>query len=141
MKVHGQTIERGISIMKKQQFTALLYGWIIILGLILLTSIILAFLLRFTTMEETTLSWVTLAIGLICLFIGGLVAGVKSKQKGWIIGSITGIGFTLFTFLVQYLGYQQAFSMEQSLHHIGFVLAAVIGGVIGVNFVAGENNN
>lgn len=126
--------------MRRQQFVALMYGWIIILGLILLASIILAFLLRFTTMDETTLSWITLVVGLISLFIGGLIAGVKGRRKGWIIGSLTGLGFTLFTFLVQYLGYQQAFSLEQSLHHIGFVVAALIGGVIGVNFVATENN-
>ncbi len=84
--------------MHRQQFTALLYGWIAVLGLMLVTSIILAFLLQFTTMDETLLSWITLAAGLIILFTGGLIAGVKSKEKGWIIGSVTGIGFTLFTF-------------------------------------------
>lgn len=124
--------------MKKQQFIALLYGWIVILGLILLTSFVLGLLLRFSSMDETTLSWVTLTIGLIALFIGGIVAGVKGKQKGWVIGSITGLGFTLFTFLVQYLGYQQTFSLEQSLHHAGFIAAALIGGVIGVNMVVGD---
>ncbi|SFA69180.1 putative membrane protein, TIGR04086 family [Lentibacillus halodurans] len=125
--------------MRKQQFIALLYGWIIVLGLILLTSIILAFLLQFTGMNETTLSWITLAVGLTSLFIGGLVAGIKGKQKGWVIGIITGGGFTLFTFLVQYLGYQQGFSLEQSLHHVGFILAALLGGAIGVNIIKSEN--
>ncbi|MFD2759532.1 TIGR04086 family membrane protein [Lentibacillus juripiscarius] len=124
--------------MHRQQFTALLYGWIAVLGLMLVTSIILAFLLQFTTMDETLLSWITLAAGLIILFTGGLIAGVKSKEKGWIIGSVTGIGFTLFTFLVQYLGYQQGFSAEQSFNHIGFILAALAGGIIGVNMVKGE---
>ncbi|MFD1038596.1 TIGR04086 family membrane protein [Virgibacillus byunsanensis] len=121
--------------MGRQQFIALMYAWIVILGLILLTSIFLAFLLRFTTFNETTLTWVTLTIGLISLFIGGIVAGVKAQQKGWIIGSITGLGFTIFTFLVQFLGYQQAFSLEQSLHHAGYIIAALIGGVVGVNML------
>ncbi|GGJ83985.1 hypothetical protein GCM10007063_03060 [Lentibacillus kapialis] len=121
--------------MRKQQFVALLYGWIIILGLLLLTSIILAFFLQFTGLNEMTLSWITLAVGLISLFIGGVIAGVKGKEKGWIIGVITGAGFTLFVFLVQYLGYQQGFSLEQTLHHAGFILAALLGGVIGVNMI------
>jgi len=124
---------------RKQQFVALLYGWIITLGLLLLTSIILAFLLQFTAMDETTLSWITLAVGLISLFIGGIVAGVKGKEKGWVIGAATGAGFTLFTFLVQYLGYQQGFSLEQSLHHAGFILAALLGGAIGVNVIKSES--
>ncbi|PAV28933.1 TIGR04086 family membrane protein [Virgibacillus profundi] len=126
--------------MKGNQFIALLYGWIVVLGLILISSVILAFLLRFTTFSDPALTWVALVIGLISLFIGGVVAGVKGKVKGWIIGGITGIGFTLFTFLVQYLGYQQAFSLEQSIHHIGFILAALFGGVIGVN-ITGEVTN
>lgn len=118
-----------------------MYGWVVILGLILLTSVVLALLLRFTGMDGTALSWTTLGAGLISLFIGGIVSGIKSKQKGWVIGGITGLGFTLFTFLIQYLGYEQAFSMQQSLHHLGYVLAALIGGVIGVNMTAGQEED
>ncbi|AVQ99497.1 membrane protein [Oceanobacillus picturae] len=124
--------------MNKQQFTALLYGWIIVLGLILLASFILALLLRFSTFNEPALTWVTLVIGLISLFIGGMVAGAKSKAKGWIIGALTGMGFTLFTFLVQYLGYQVGFSMEQTIHHTAYILVALFGGVIGVNITGGQ---
>lgn len=125
---------------KGNQFIALLYGWVVIIGLILLTSFILGILLRFTSMDETTLSWATLITGLIALFIGGIVAGVKGQKKGWIIGSITGLGFTLFIFLVQYLGFQQTFSMQQSLHHVGFIAAALLGGILGVNMVVEEKN-
>jgi putative membrane protein (TIGR04086 family) len=82
---------------------------------------------------------VALVIGLISLFIGGLVAGIKGKEKGWITGILTGVGFTLFTFLVQYLGFQQGFSIEQSIHHVAYVLAALFGGVIGVNILSSQN--
>ncbi|MFD1850169.1 TIGR04086 family membrane protein [Oceanobacillus bengalensis] len=121
--------------MRRQLFHALLFGWIIVLSLILISSVIIAFLLRVTTLDENLLSWIALVIGILSLFIGGLISGLKGKTKGWIIGGITGIGFTLFTFLVQYLGYQQGFSLEQSLHHLGYMFAALIGGVVGVNIV------
>nr|WP_174616358.1 TIGR04086 family membrane protein [Virgibacillus ihumii] len=124
--------------MRKQQFIALLYGWVVVLGLILLTSVILALLLRFTEMDGTALSWTTLITGLICLFAGGIVSGIKGKQKGWVIGGITGLGFTLFTFLIQYLGYEQAFSLQQSFYHLGYILAALLGGMIGVNMTSGQ---
>lgn len=125
--------------MKNQQFIALLYGWIIVLALILGSSLVLALLVRFTSFNEPTLTWVTLGIGLISLFIGGLIAGIKGKSKGWMIGAAIGIGFTLFVFLVQYLGYKQGFTLEQSLYHLGYLLAAIVGGVFGVNSVANEN--
>lgn len=124
--------------MKNQQFIALMYGWIVVLGLILGTSVILALFLKFTSLNESTLSWITLGLGVITLFIGGLVAGLKGKSKGWVIGGIVGLGFTLFVFLVQYLGYEQAFTKEQSLHHLGYLIAAVVGGVFGVNSVVAE---
>lgn len=125
--------------MKRQQLTALMYGWITVLGLVFIASVILALLLRFTTFNEPTLSWVTFIVGLVCLFIGGVVAGMKGKAKGWIIGGITGIGFTLFIFLIQYLGYKQMFSLEQFLHHVAYIIAALLGGIIGVNI--GKDNN
>lgn len=126
--------------MKRNHFIALIYGWIVIFGLILLSSVILAFLLKFTTLSEPQVTYITLSIGLISLFIGGIVAGIKGKGYGWLIGGITGIGFTIFIFLVQYLGYRQGFSLEQSLHHLGYILAALIGGIIGVNAVVNEKS-
>src|SRR5690625_1094701 len=121
--------------MKNKQFIALLYGWIVVLGLIIINSIILALFLQFTSLNEPTLSWITLTIGLIALFLGVLVAGVRGKSKGWIIGGLIGIGFTIFVLAVQYIGYQQLFSWEQSAHHLGYLVAAVVGGILGVNTV------
>lgn len=121
--------------MKNKQLLGLFYGWIFVFSIILVSSIIVALLLRFTTFNEPTLSWVTLIMGLIALFIGGLVAGLRSRAKGWIIGGMVGLGFTLFIFFIQYLGYKQSFSLGQSLHHIGYILSALLGGIIGVNMI------
>lgn len=121
-----------------KQLIALMYGWIVVLGLILLASIVLATFLQLTAFNDPSLSWATLVIGLVALFIGGFVAGLKNKKNGWVIGSLTGLGFTLFVFIVQYLGYSQSFSIGQFLHHGGFIIAAMVGGMIGVNFFANE---
>lgn len=126
--------------MFRKQMNGLLYGWIVVLCLIMLASIVIALLLRFTKFDEPTLSMITLIIGLVALFIGGLVAGIKVKAKGWIIGGIIGIGFTLFTFLVQYLGYKQAFTVDQLVYHSSYISAALIGGVLGVNIMIGQKN-
>lgn len=117
----------------RQMLNALLFGWIAVLSLFLISSVIIALLLKVTSLGENLLQWIALVIGILSLFIGGMIAGLKGKTKGWIVGGITGIGFTLFIFLVQFLGYHQGFSIEQTLHHLGYTLAALIGGVIGVN--------
>lgn len=119
--------------MRNKQFEALLFGWIIVFAVIILSSIVLAFLLKFTTLAPSLVPWITLCIGIIALFSGGIVAGAKGRVKGWAIGGLIGLGFTMFTFLVQFLGYNEWFTMSQSLHHVGYVCVACLGGMIGVN--------
>jgi len=121
--------------MKNSHLIAIVYGWITILVLILLTSMLLSLFVRFTAISEFTFSYITLTIGLITLFIGGIVAGLKGKEKGWIIGALTGGGFTLLTFLVQYLGFNEVFSMQQTIYHITYILAAIVGSIVGVNLL------
>lgn len=125
--------KHGGIVMRRNQFTALLYGWIVVFGIILVASFILAIILKFTTFNLPGLEWATLIIGLLALFLGGITAGLKGKVKGWVIGGSIGLGFSLIIFLIQYLGYQQGFSLEQSLYHLGYLVAALIGGIIGVN--------
>ncbi|WP_407269569.1 TIGR04086 family membrane protein [Radiobacillus sp. PE A8.2] len=119
--------------MAKARFTALLYGWIALFAILLFSSLVLSLLLRFTSLGSATLDWTTLIISLIALFAGGLVAGLKGKEQGWVLGAIISVGFTLFVLLYQYLGYNSGFSMEQWIQHIGFLVCALIGGVLGVN--------
>ncbi|MCZ0702367.1 putative membrane protein (TIGR04086 family) [Natronobacillus azotifigens] len=117
----------------KNRSTALLYGWITILALLIVASLFFAVLLRFTSISESTIRLFTTLTGLLILLIGALVAGVKAKEKGWIIGVVISLGFSLFIYLYQYLGYQQHFTVEQLLYHGGFLLASILGAVIGVN--------
>ncbi len=119
--------------MRKKLFEALLSGWVIVFGVIILSSIVLAFLLKFTSLPPSIIPWVTLCIGVIALFSGGIVAGMKGKTKGWAIGGLIGVGFTLFTFTVQFLGYNEWFTLSQLLHHLGYIFVACLGGMIGVN--------
>lgn len=117
----------------RKQFIALLYGWIFVLLFILVMSFVLALVLQFTDISRQMLSWMTFSAGFLGLFIGGALTGMKGKSKGWLFGGLTGAGFTLFIFLVQYLGYQNGFSTEQLFQHAGYFAAAVAGGILGVN--------
>ncbi|WP_102345437.1 TIGR04086 family membrane protein [Bacillus sp. Marseille-P3661] len=117
----------------KNSFMAMLYGVITIFIIVLSTSIMLSLLLRFTSIQETALTWPIMALSFLALFIGGFVSGGKGKQKGWLIGAGTGLLFSLLVFLVQFLGYQASFSIQQLLYHSSYILVAIIGGVLGVN--------
>ncbi|WP_017755929.1 TIGR04086 family membrane protein [Calidifontibacillus oryziterrae] len=122
--------------MKRNSLKAMLYGVITIFVIVLFSSLVLSLLLRFTDIKESSLTWVVLTLSFLALFVGGFVSGGKGKQKGWLIGSGTGLLFTLLVFLVQYLGYQTGFSLEQLYFHIAYIAVALIGGVIGVNITS-----
>ena len=115
------------------RLTALLYGWIAIFALMLLSSFVLALFIRYTELSHSTLEWLTLGLGLFYLFVGGFLSGLKGKDKGWLLGALTGIGYSLFIFLYQLLAYDQMFSGEQWLFHGLFLLTAILGGIFGVN--------
>ncbi|WLR49986.1 TIGR04086 family membrane protein [Bacillus tianshenii] len=124
--------------MGKHTWMAVLYGIIAIVVIVLVSSMILSLLLKMTNLTEQSLAWVILVLSFLALFIGGFISGGKNKEKGWLTGAGTGALFTGLVFLIQYLGYQSAFSMEQMLYHLGYIMTAVLGGIIGVNMKGGE---
>ncbi|WP_053219058.1 TIGR04086 family membrane protein [Virgibacillus senegalensis] len=127
--------------MARVRLTALLYGWITALGLILAASLILSILLKFTSFGAAALNWTTLSISIAALFLGGLISGLKGKEKGWILGGLTGLGFILFILLYQYLGYRTGITLEQLVHCGGFLAASLIGGMLGVNLSSDTNSS
>ncbi len=127
--------------MRKQHVIALLYGWITILLFVLLTSAIVAGIVRFTTITENTFSYVALAVGLISLFLGGVVTGVKGKENGLVLGLLTGAGFSLLIFLIQFLGFQSLFTFGQILFHLTYIVSAMVGGIVGVNISDGPGSD
>lgn len=116
---------------------AILYGLITIFIFAVTISLFFSFLLKFTSLQESNVAWIILALSFLALFIGGFVSGGKGKEKGWILGATTGGGYTLIIFLFQYLGSDSVFTLHQLLFHLGFIAVATLGGIIGVN-VSGE---
>jgi putative membrane protein (TIGR04086 family) len=125
----------------KKMGLALVFGITTILGIIMITSFIISLILKFTNLQENSVSWVLLAMTFLALFFGGLVSGGKGKVKGWLSGGATGLLFTFIVFIFQYLGYDQPFSMQQILYHIGLLLISTIGGIIGVNLYGQPRND
>ncbi|MCQ6278229.1 TIGR04086 family membrane protein [Bacillus sp. EB600] len=113
--------------------TAVLYGLIFIFVFAALSSLIISFILRFTSVREGSLQYMTTALSFIGLFGGGFLSGGKRKQKGWLIGGITGLFYSLVIFLFQYLGFDHLFNVEQLIYHTCYTLIAMMGGILGVN--------
>jgi putative membrane protein (TIGR04086 family) len=90
-------------------------------------------LLTFTSLQESSVQFVVTAISFISLFIGGFISGGKGKQKGWMVGGLTGLSYSLIIFLFQYLGQDSLFNLQQTIYHVCYILTAMMGGILGVN--------
>lgn len=121
--------------MRTSFFRAVLCGWMTILLALLIASAFLALIIRFSKVGETALATMGLIVAIIALFLGGLFAGIKGGARGIVLGILTGGGFTLLTFLIQYLGYDELFSFKQLLFHFAYIVSAIIGSILGVNIV------
>jgi len=119
---------------------AVLYGVIAIFLLAVVSSFIFSLLLKFTSVQESSLQYVMTSITFLSIFIGGFITGGNGKQRGWLIGGGTGLVYSLIIFLFQYLGYDSLFSVEQIIYHTCYILTAMMGGILGVNLAGGSKN-
>jgi putative membrane protein (TIGR04086 family) len=116
---------------------AVLYGVIAIFLLAVVSSFIFSLLLKFTSVQESSLQYVMTSISFLSIFIGGFISGGNGKQKGWLIGGGTGLIYSVIIFLFQFLGYDSLFTFEQIIYHICYILTAMMGGILGVNIAGG----
>ncbi|PLR93743.1 TIGR04086 family membrane protein [Bacillus sp. T33-2] len=112
---------------------AILYGVIVVFLVAIVSSFILALLLRFTSVQESSLQYVMTTVSFMSLFVGGFISGGNGKQKGWLLGGMTGLIYSSIIFLFHYLGYDSLFSIEQVIYHVCYTITAMMGGILGVN--------
>ncbi|RSL29250.1 TIGR04086 family membrane protein [Salibacterium salarium] len=108
-------------------------GMVVIISILLACSIIFSTLLRFTSISEGSIQWLLLLVTIISFGVGGIIAGVRAKEKGILTGLFTAAGVLLVFALFEYLGYDSSISGIQALYFSGFVASSAIGGAIGVN--------
>ena len=119
--------------MQQRLLSSSLYGILMILILVIAASLVSSVLLRFTALQEGNFTWILLGFSFLAVFIGGFISGGRSGQRGWLAGATTAALYTTLIFVVQFLGFNQGFNTEQWLIHSGYLLAAVLGGMLGVN--------
>ena len=117
----------------KKIWSAILYGTLAIFIFAIISSLIFSFILRFSSLQESSVQYVITAISFIALFVGGYIAGGKGEQKGWLLGGLTGVIYTVIIFLYQFLGLEKLFTIEQIIYYVCYILICIMGGILRVN--------
>jgi len=126
--------------MQKKQMFAVLYGCATTFILLIICNTILSFAIQTQFVTHKNIFLVSFLIGLVILFISGMITGIKGKENGWLLGGLVGLIFILMIFFIQYVGLEEQILLKQSIYLITYMLSAMIGSVLGVNFTHKENN-
>lgn len=126
--------------MKKSQVMGAVYGWVSTLVLLIISNSILTVTIQYQLVTHDNIFFISFILGLIILFISGVIAGIKGKENGWLLGGLVGIVFLAMTMFIQYVGLEEQITLKQTLFLICYVLSAIIGSVLGVNITSKQHN-
>src|SRR5699024_5754918 len=91
--------------MQKKQMFAVLYGCATTFILLIICNTILSFAIQTQFVTHKNIFLVSFLIGLVILFISGMITGIKGKKNVWLLGGLVGFSFVLFFILFLVLFY------------------------------------
>jgi putative membrane protein (TIGR04086 family) len=101
---------------------------------VILATVIFAFIATVAEIAETTCQNVQAGVGIIGVFLGGIVAGRRSSSRGWLVGLVVGLLFALLYFIASdapLTGGSRLFAAGRQMLTIS--AAGLLGGILGVN--------
>ncbi|OEG00215.1 hypothetical protein BHF71_05880 [Vulcanibacillus modesticaldus] len=111
----------------------ILTGLTYTIGIVIISSLIFAILLDFTSLSDTNLPLYSYTVTAISLLVGGFVAGKRAGNKGWYYGGITGLIYGVILAIVAFLALNIDFNLKNLVLIVLAFLFGAVGGIIGVN--------
>jgi putative membrane protein (TIGR04086 family) len=111
----------------------LLSGLVYALSMMIIGTIVISFILYFTSTQESSLPSLTVIMHAVSLFIGGWVSGKRAQNRGWYHGGILSLFYSAILFTVGFLAYDAGLNLH-SLKLLALLVASgALGGILGVN--------
>lgn len=103
--------------------------------LILLLTLMTTTLSYFEIIKGNTTALFKILIPIISIFIGGIITGKKSTQKGWLEGIKQGLIIILLMFIISLI-LKNKFEFKNTIYYIILIISTTLGSMIGINFKA-----
>jgi len=99
----------------------------------ILGTLFASLLLYFTNIQESKLADYTFVIHAVAIFLGGIVSGKRSGNKGWYHGGILGVLYSLIVVIIGFLAFDSGLKPQTPVLVTLCFLLGAIGGMVGVN--------
>lgn len=108
-------------------------SFLIMLGIIVISSLILTSLNYFDILNKSTISIFKILIIVITYFIGGFLIGKKSIKKRWLEGLKFGLIVSIILILFNILGLNQDFNLKLIFYYLILISSTILGSMFGIN--------
>lgn len=126
--------------MKKEKFEKVIYlGKGLLLSYIITAILIIFFslLLTYSPLKEGSTSLLNTIVMIVSVVSGSIYLATKTKENGWINGSILGLGYYLILLLLNFAFLKPITFDMFSLTKLAITsITGVIGGIIGINLTS-----
>lgn len=123
-----------------QRLKAVLLGVLSIYALMITVSFVLALLIRFDWLNTDQLTWLPFIVSTLIVMVGGGISGYLTEQKGWLSGLLVSSLYIISLIGYQFLAHDTGIYSGQWLHFVIFIIATIIGSILGVQ-LRGQSNN
>jgi len=110
---------------------AILYGFFIMLMLVMVGFLLVGFTVYFFYLESLTVFKVLMTVNIIALTAGALITGRSAGRSGWLNGGLMGLGYIVFLHVIAVI-LLGSFSIGYMTLLPAFILGAA-GGMVGIN--------
>lgn len=109
-----------------------LKSFLYVIGLIIVTTLIITLLNYIGVVSGISLNIIKLIIPIISIFIGGIIIGKNSSNKGWLNGMKIG-GAVILLFVLLLLILDEKITLKTVLYYLVLLSTCVFGSMIGIS--------
>ncbi len=107
------------------------------IGITIISYLLFALLIYVGILPESVIAPVVFAMTCLCSFTAGFLNALRAKQSGWANGACAGGVYILFYYLLSVVaGGQLSLCLNMAAMMLSGILAAIIGGILGINLRA-----
>lgn len=103
-----------------------------IISILLISILLITILNYFSIISGKTVVFLEIIISFIASFIGGLVVGKNSNQKGWLEGLKFGGIFLIFIVILNLI-LKNDIEFKNIIYYIIILFSTIFGSIIGIN--------
>lgn len=134
MTANARRFEVGVVDSPRLDLRAIGIGILIAFFLSVVIAAILAVVIALTQLHEGQIAGTLYYVGLATVALGAAAASRVAKQRGWLHGALTGVGYVILSLALGLLMFPaEALLSDLIVKLLSGGVAGLIGGMIGVN--------